>query len=268
MQQVLQYNGKLLYYHTYGNGPVLVLLHGFAEDGSVWEYQVATLQQHYRLIVPDLPGTGSSEVLHPALETSIDDYAAAVWALLQHEQVQQCVMLGHSMGGYITLAIAEQHGHALQGFGFVHSTALPDSEEKKANRQRGIEMIEAYGAAAFVKTTTPNLFSAAYKQQHAAKTEALIRKGATFGNLALQQYYYAMMQRPDRTAVLSGSKVPVLFIIGTEDVAVPLKDVLPQTYLPAVAYIHILGNVGHMGMWEAPEKVNRYITAFMEDCIR
>lgn len=268
MQQVMQYNGRQLCYHTYGSGNTLVLLHGFAEDSRVWYLQTAALQAHYRVIVPDLPGSGQSERLHDTLETTIEQYADAVWALLQHEQVSRCVLLGHSMGGYITLALAEKHPEVLQGFGFVHSTALADSPEKKQNRQRGIELIGAYGGAGFIKTTTPNLFSASFKLTAADKIAELISEGSKFTDIALQQYYYAMMIRPDRTLVLSGSKVPVLFILGTDDVAVPLKDALPLTYLPAIAYIHILENVGHMGMWESPEAVNRYLLDFMEDIFK
>ena len=69
---------------------------------------------------------------------------------------------------------------------------------------------------------------------------------------ALQQYYYAMMQRPDRTHVLKNNKVPVLFVIGTEDIAAPLNDVLKQVHLPEIAYIYIIENIGHMSMLEAP----------------
>src|SRR3569833_2165674 len=111
-------------------------------------------------------------------------------------------MLGHSMGGYITLAFAELYGEMLVAFGFVHSTAFADSEEKKQNRLKGISMIEEYGSYAFIKTTTPNLFSVAYKQQFAEKVQGLIEKGATLKKEALKQYYHVFLVRPDRSNVL------------------------------------------------------------------
>ena len=73
-------------------------------------------------------------------------------------------MLGHSMGGYITLAYVEKYSEKLKAFGFVHSTAFADSEEKKQNRKRGIEMMGEYGSYAFIKNTTPNLFTPAFKK--------------------------------------------------------------------------------------------------------
>jgi pimeloyl-ACP methyl ester carboxylesterase len=258
-----------IFYRTEGSGEPVILLHGFGEDSHVWDTQIDFLKEHCLVIVPDLPGSGLSDISEAALNikqqsATIEFYAECIHALLQQEGIAKCVMLGHSMGGYITFAFAEKYATQLKGWGFVHSTAFADSEEKKANRKRGIEMMEEYGSYSFLKNTTPNLFSALYKQQYPDKVEALVESGKNFKTEALQNYYRAMMTRPDRTAVLRGSKVPVLFIIGTEDVAVPLNDALKQTTIPENAFIHILENVGHMGMWEATNDVNDFILSFVK----
>lgn len=264
MQKTFYYKGAEVNYNITGAGTTTVMLvHGFAEDADVWQNQVDVLQQHCRLILPNLPGSGLSE--YNETLNSIDDYAGCLLALLQQEGIGQCIMLGHSMGGYITLAFAEKYADRLIAFGFICSTAFADSEEKKQNRRKGIEIIEQYGGYAFIKNTTPNLFSAEYKRQYTDKIEDLIQKGANFKKEALQQYYRAMMQRPNRSIVLRNSRLPVLFVAGTEDVAAPLADVLQQVYLPATAYIHILQNVGHMAMWEATETVNKHVLQFIED---
>jgi pimeloyl-ACP methyl ester carboxylesterase len=259
------FNDSVIAYNDDGKGSVIVLLHGFAEDSTLWKYQVAALTDHYRVIVPDLPGSGTSTTNDQAADT-IGFYAECLYGLLQHEGIDACVMLGHSMGGYITLAFAEKYKSLLKGFGFIHSTAFADSEEKKQNRKRGIGIIEAYGAAAFIKTTTPNLFASNFKAMHADQIEALIDNGKTFTTKALQNYYIAMMNRPDRTHVLN-NKLPVLFVIGTEDAAAPLTDLLQQVHLPEIAYIHILKNVGHMGMWEDSNKVNKYVRDYLHETI-
>jgi pimeloyl-ACP methyl ester carboxylesterase len=259
------YKGSKIFYEITGNKkPVLVLLHGFAETGAVWIYQTKYLQKFFTVIIPDLPGYGKSDKLN--IETSkatIKDYADSVFAILKNENIQRCVILGHSMGGYITLAIAEHHPEILSAFGFVYSTAFADSEEKKQNRLRGIEMIENYGAYAFVKNTTPNLFTQKFKDEHADKIDQLIEQGKFFSKKGLQQCYYAMMSRPDRTEILKSCKIPVLFIAGKQDNAVSLNDILKQMHLPEISYIHILSNVGHMGMWEAADLVNEYVEEFV-----
>jgi pimeloyl-ACP methyl ester carboxylesterase len=172
-------------------------------------------------------------------------------------------MLGHSMGGYITLAFAEKYSSALTSFGLIHSSALADTEEKKINRQKGIELMEKYGAYSFLKNTIPNLFSAHTKEANPEIVESLIEASKQFSTKACQQYYAAMKDRTDRTHILKGNPLPVLFVIGTEDVAAPMKDVLPQTKLPVCSYIHVIENVGHMSMLEAPELLNNYLLEFI-----
>lgn len=273
MYKTFTYNNSCISYRTEGIGHTVVLLHGFGEDSSIFNAQINALKEHCQLIIPDLPGSGKSEILklnnqptvnNVAFPASITDYANCIRALLQQEHITQCTMIGHSMGGYITLEFAKLFPDYLSGFGLFHSTAFADSEEKKQNRLRGIQLINDYGGYAFLKTTIPNLFSATFKEQFPEKVDALIEAGKTFSNDALQQYYFAMMNRPDLTSVLSGSKVPVLFIIGTEDVAAPLNDVLQQTKLPECSYIHVLNNVGHMGMLEAADTVNEYLLQFIK----
>ncbi len=260
------YNNAEIFYEVHGYGKPVVLLHGFAETGAVWLNQTNYLKNNYKVIVPDLPGYGkSSELNIEPGEATIDDYANYIYALLNEENIKSCVMLGHSMGGYITLAFADQHPELLSAFGFVHSTAFADSEEKKQNRLRGIKMIEDYGSYSFIKNTTPNLFTQKFKNKNAAAVEALVEQGRVYKKKSLQQSYYAMMNRNDKTDVLKNANNPILFIAGNQDAAVPVNDVLKQVHLPEIAYFHILDNVNHMGMWEAAPKVNEYVEEFIND---
>lgn len=107
------------------------------------------------------------------------------------------------------------------------------------------------------------MFADAFKRKHADRVNALVETGKTFSAEVLVQYTTAMMNRFDNTAVLKSSEVPVLFILGTEDVAAPLNDVLEQVHLPLVSYIHILQDVGHMSMLEASEPLNTHLLKFI-----
>lgn len=280
MQKTCTWSNGTIHYQIYGDGIPVVLLHGFGEDSSIWDHQVEVLKKSFKLIVPDLPGTGKStwssmvngewsienlqdnKIDHSPF--SIDSLADAIYAMIQHETIGSCYLLGHSMGGYIALAFAEKHASLLKGFGLIHSTAFADSDEKKKNRLRGIELMEQYGGYSFLKTTIPNLFGERFKKAFPDQVETLIEKAATFATPSLQAYYQAMMTRPDRTHVLKGNPLPVLFVLGTEDIAAPLNDVLQQTHLPLLSYIHILEGIGHMGMWESTERLNGYLSEFIQ----
>jgi pimeloyl-ACP methyl ester carboxylesterase len=271
MQKSISYFQKTISYRVIGKGIPVLLLHGFGEDSHIWDKQIDHLQNHCLLIVPDLAGTGMSEMIRPAdlnktaeQPISMNDYAVLMAAILKAENIETCIMIGHSMGGYITLAFEEIYPKTLIKFGLVHSSALADSDEKKANRLKGIELMELYGAGPFLKNTIPNLFSAAFKKEHANTVSILLDAAPVFNTQACQQYYQAMMLRPDRTPILKSNPKPILFVIGTEDVAAPLADLLPQIKLPIQAHVHILEGVGHMSMWEATDALNRFLLDFIE----
>ena len=265
MLQNFTYNSAKIYYSDIGDGSTILFIHGFGEDITVWNEQVNFLKNNYRVITLNLPGTNNSELLIK-LNVKIEDYAECVYSLLQFlnlANANSVAIFGHSMGGYIALEFAKKYQHCVSKLGLINSTAFADTEEKKQIRQRGIETIETYGAYEFLKTTIPNLFADNFKQTNKNVVENLIEKSRLFSKQALQQYYYAMMQRSDNTQVLVNIIAPVLFIIGTQDKAVLLTDALQQTHLPKIAQVKILDNVAHMSMIEQSEIVNTQIESFM-----
>jgi pimeloyl-ACP methyl ester carboxylesterase len=260
MNKEFSIEGKKLFYRVYGSGKPVVLLHGFGEFADVWTDQVNLLKKNYRVIVPDLPGTGDSDIID---DMSIEGMALAVKQILEVENIGTVDLIGHSMGGYITLAFAEKYPERLSGFGLFHSTAWPDSEEKKATRQKGIAFIEEHGAKAFLETATPNLFSPVTKDERPGLVDKQLAGLSNFSPHTLVLYYQAMIQRPDRVAVLKNARVPVLFIMGKYDTAVSFQDQLKQCHLPEISYIHILEHSGHLGMLEETVKSNEALLEFL-----
>jgi len=239
----------------------ILLIHGFAEDGRIWDGQVACLKEKYRLIIPDLPGSGRSSAL-PG-ETSMEELAENMVAILDAENIEQAILVGHSMGGYIALAFAEKYPGRLEALGLFHSTAYPDSEEKAALRRKSNEFISRHGAATFIRQSIPNLFAEASLEQHPEWASGLIDRYEGFNPDSLIYYYNAMIRRPDRTATLKHSAWPVLFIIGEKDNTLPLEASLQQAHLPRLSSIHILEKAGHMGMLEEEAASNRILDEFL-----
>jgi pimeloyl-ACP methyl ester carboxylesterase len=259
-ENFIKYKTKNIFYRKYGSGKPVMFVHGFGEDGTIWTNQIAALQNHYLLLIPDLPGSGKSEMLTEN-NISIADYAAVLQAILAQEKITQCCMLGHSMGGYIALAFAEKYPNLLNSLGLLHSSAYADTELKITTRKKAIEFIQTNGSQAFLKTSTPNLFWDKEKNKDAL--ENLVVAGNNFTPNALVQYYNAMISRKDTTAVLKTFTQPILFIIGQYDEAVPFTDSMQQTYAPSYAYIHILRSSAHMGMLEEADKSNNALKKFL-----
>ncbi|MES2848477.1 MAG: alpha/beta hydrolase [Bacteroidota bacterium] len=261
------FQNKKIQYRVYGEGKPVILLHGFGEDSTVWQPQINFLKKDFLLIVPDIPGSGESELITNA---NIDTYAEIIKEICDREfqfplQGAEGVIIGHSMGGYITLALAEKYPQYLKAFGLFHSSAFADNEEKIEARKKAIDFIKDKGAYTFLKTSTPNLFTQEYKDEHADNVETLIEDGKKFTDGALIQYYEAMIARPDRTLVLKSFPKPILFIIGQQDQAIPFESSMKQCHLPSLSHVHILRQSAHMGMWEEEAKANDILLSFLTE---
>jgi pimeloyl-ACP methyl ester carboxylesterase len=265
MEKVLDNPAEKMFYRIVGNGTPVVFLHGFGEDGSVWDAVVDGIKHNYQCIIPDLPGSGQS--LLKEGKCSMESLAESIRRIFIEEQLEKAILVGHSMGGYISLAFAEKYAELLKGFALFHSSAFADNDEKKTTRKRGIEFIQEHGAAKFLEQATPKLFSEDFKEKHAEIVQQLIERFTNFDDSSLVHYYQAMMERPDRTAVLSNFSGPILFILGEHDTAIPLSDGLKQCHLPRLSYIHILRNSGHMGMIEETNKAINILVKFLQDLL-
>jgi pimeloyl-ACP methyl ester carboxylesterase len=261
MDKTFLYQSKKIIYHTYGSGKTVMLIHGFGETHEVWNNPVEFLKDKFCLIVPELPGSGSDMID----DMSMEGMAEVMKEILVQEKITSLPVIGHSMGGYILLALAEKYPEMISALGLFHSTAYADSDEKKATRQKGIEFIQKNGAFEFIKTSTPNLFSEDFRDKNPEFTGEYINTLNNFSPDALVKYYQSMMQRPDRTDVIRKTKVPVLMIMGKHDVAIPLNDGLKQSHLSEKVYIHILRQSGHLGMLEEPATTNRILEKFLTE---
>lgn len=263
MTKSIRFNNSDLYYRVAGSGKPVVLIHGLGEDGTIWDSTMETLKGSFQVVVPDLPGSGLSPMINK--KESMESLADAVIAIMQAESIITAAVIGHSMGGYVTMAIADKYPDYIKALGLFHSIASPDSEEKKEARRKSIEFIKEHGAAKFIEQATPGLFSEGYKSQHPEIVEEITARYTNFSAHALVQYYEAMMQRPDRTSVLKTFKGPVLFIMGKHDKAVPIELSLQQSHLPQLSYIKILENSGHMGMIEEPAIALPFLQKFLNE---
>lgn len=254
------YNDKKIAFEKKGEGPAMIFLHGFCEDQSMWHtLEAQAAEWGITFISLDLPGFGQSDSL---ASCSIEDMADIVYTFCQTQQLDRIALLGHSMGGYVALAFAEKYPQLLSGLGILHSHPYEDSEEKKEARQKSIAFIEKNGSKSYVQQLIPKLFPTGYAPAHPQIVQGLVEKALAYNPLGIINALWAMKNRPDRTEVLKSIEVPVLFIVGALDELESSEKLIGQTHLPQVASIHILEQVGHMGIFEAPDRINQVVSDF------
>jgi pimeloyl-ACP methyl ester carboxylesterase len=234
----------------------LVLIHGHGVDASIWEELKNQLSGEYQILTPDI----STDTDHK----SIEEYADGLYQWLQESGITQCVLIGHSMGGYLTLAFVEKYPGALQGLGLFHSTAYADDDAKREQRKKTLAFMETHGAAAFIKQSAPTMYAESFAKEHPEVIKNHIEKYAQLPTEAVIAGFKAIMNRPDRTQVLQNATVPVLFIFGQEDKLISFEKNIGLSELPKDAHTLILAESGHMGMVEDSKATAKAIREFME----
>lgn len=255
------YQNKVVAYSDEGEGQTLVLLHGFCEDSSMWDDFIEYLRVDYRIIRMDLPGLGKSETQEGL---SIAGMADVLNALLEDLKIDDCVLIGHSMGGYVSLEFAERHPKKLLGLGIFHSHPYEDSDLSRGMRTKSVEFMERQGHALYVKQLMRRLFPSSYSNE--MLLNAMTYKAVNYTTAGVVSGQIAMRNRADRANTLRDFKRPVLFILGKKDDLIPFEQSVEQTYLPETAQIHILSHVGHMGMFEDKDTTERAVRDFLVFC--
>ncbi|WP_347157236.1 alpha/beta fold hydrolase [Pontibacter chitinilyticus] len=245
-----------------GSGDTLVFLHGFCESKQVWAEFMQPLQQQFRTIALDLPGHGDNteNIQHYSMESMAEDVKRQLDAL----GVRRFILIGHSMGGYVSLAFAAKYGSLLSGLCLFQSSALPDTEEKKEQRSKSISYVERHGVHNFINPFVEPLFYRENREKLKPEIRMMKEIGKATPQESITGALAAMRDRPDRTQVLREATYPVLFIFGKEDNAVPLNKALEQCYLPANSMVYFMAATGHMAMFERTYETRKTLQKFAE----
>lgn len=246
---------------------MLVLLHGFCEDSSVWSELLPHLSGVPTLCL-DLPGFGAAPL--PA-EPSMEIYARSVRDALDAAGLEKCVLVGHSMGGYVALEFAARWPECLAGLGLFHSHPYADPPERREVRLRGLEMLRSGKKDLYVAQLFPGLFAPAFAEARPDVVNTLIVNGKKQPAEGIAAALESMMQRRDHQDTLRHLPCPALFLLGAEDALVPLDAGLHAATLPDQTDVRVLSGVGHMAMFEATEVAARavsefYYTAISDEC--
>ena len=244
----VKYKDAQVNYKVQGEGRLnIVLLHGFLESLEIWKEYALNLSKSYKVVSIDLLGHGKSECtsyLH-----SMEDMAEAVNVVLKEVGIRKAVFVGHSLGGYVTLAFAEKYPSKLKGLCMFNSTAAPDSEQKKEDRLRAAEVIK-YNHEIFVKASIPNLY--VDHDKHADFIEKSYDIAIQTSKQGILSATLGMRERVGREKVLQSLNCKTFYVIGKRDTVVPYKVAIAQASLNKQGEYYLSEEGGHMCFFEDP----------------
>lgn len=254
MKQI-KFKDTLVHYRVFGSGNPLVFLHGFLEDSTMWDYLVQPLALTNQIILIDLPCHG--ETRFSGEICSMTFMAKCVQAVLLKEKIENTTVFGHSMGGYVGLELAKIIDLKLV---LVHSNFWADSEEKKEDRDRVVELIEDKKDF-FIQVAIPNLFYSKNTNRCAKTISNLITGANKIDRHEIAAATLGLKNRSSNYEVLKTQNVVIIQgqydnIIPLEQMTSELKSVKPEQK------IHTIKNCGHMSIWEKPKELMEIIQQF------
>lgn len=237
-------------YSDQGDGAVCVILHGYLESIETFDVLAGELAEHARVICIDLPGHGGSNLREE--HVSVEEMAEAVYAVIDSLGVNMIHLIGHSMGGYVSLALADKYPGYLASFSFLHSTANADTPEKRINRAREIEFVRKGKKELICNTAVPNTFSKRNQKTFRKEIANLVRIASETSDKGIVAALDAMMNRSDRNEVLKALQIPKYSFIGKDDNFIPFDKGLEWANNNCMKPI-IFEHSGHMSFIEEKE---------------
>jgi pimeloyl-ACP methyl ester carboxylesterase len=248
-------------FETFRKGSAVVLLHGFLESSFMWKDIVPILSKKYKVVTLDLLGHGASE--NHGYIHSMEDQAEIVKSVLNHLKLRKYVIIGHSMGGYIALAFAKLFPKNVKGICLLNSTALPDSKEKKINRNRAIKAVKE-NYKTFIKIAVPMLFSEKNRTLLKKEIQNCINDALRMNPQGITAALEGMKIRENQTKLYVNSSYPIHMVISKEDPALDYKSLIHQTKNTKVTTSELPD--GHMSYIENKTEVIKILSNFIKSC--
>lgn len=262
MQKKVSYKDIEVAYQIRGEGSCIVLLHGYLETGEIWEGFSDRFLHNHRVLTLDLPGHGQSGTWGKV--HSMDDLAGSVNRVLEAENIERVFLVGHSMGGYVTMAFAEHYPHRLRGYSLFHSTCFADTEEKKRNRDREISLVLCRRKRQIINVNIPKGFANDHVEELKDEVDRVKHLAMCNPDNGIVAILNGMKERPDRTHILKDPQIPLLLIGGMKDNYIPVDVFVKLSELAPHARVLSLTESGHMGFIEEPEVAANAIMAMSQ----
>lgn len=263
MPKVEIHGQSSLAYRERGDGPPVVLVHGFPFSSALWEPQLVGLSDRFRVIAPDLRGFGESDLADGpyGMDVHADDLAALLDAL----GLERVVLGGLSMGGYVAFEFVRRHRDRLRGLILADTRAEPDTAEGRANRRRMARTALEEGTDPVIEPMVPKLLSPETREARPEVEERLLEIMRSARPEAIAAALEGMAGRADSRDLLPRIEVPTLVIGGADDAITPAADLRAMAEAIPDVRLELLAGAGHVSNLEAPERFNAAVRDFLDE---
>ena len=258
MEKWLLFKNTKISYTDSGKGAVVVLLHGFLENKHMWKEIIPVISRNKRVLAIDLLGHGHTECLgyiHP-----MELMAEAVAAVLKSLRIRKITLIGHSMGGYVSLALSEKNPEMIRGLCLLNSTSTSDDTSRKKLRERANKMAQI-NLTNIVRMSFINLFSERSKEIFNPEIQLALSEALQTSLQGYSASQEGMKIRPNRLSVLKNNHFKKLFILGEKDPVLLVNKGIKEAEETQSKTVILSG--GHMSHIENSDKLIKVLNTFI-----
>ncbi len=257
---ILTYKGVKINYNTVGQGNPIVFLHGFLENLTMWKNTIPFFENTHQCISIDLLGHGDTESL--GYIHTMEEMAQSVKVVLDHLKITKVTLIGHSMGGYVSLALLDLFPDLIKGIALLNSTSFPDSEERKQSRTRAIDIVKQ-NPNAYTSMAIANLFAEKNRLKFSEEIRAIKKEASKTSLQGIISALEGMKIRKDRTSILSSFNGPKIILSGKEDPVLAYTQNVLESEQLKIEIVSFDG--GHMTYIENKEKLLLSLQKFLKE---
>ncbi len=257
-------NSNPIYYIDEGNRKAVpvIFLHGFPFSHEMWKNQIEVVGKEFHAIAYDIRGHGKSYV--GEAQFTIEHHVDDLIGLLDYLEIPKVVIVGLSMGGYITLRALERHPERFRAAVLCDTKSEDDTNEGKLKRFEGMKSVRANGSEAFAETFSKVVFA---PESFTTNPEAVsLIKGIITSTpaLSIAGTLLALASRTDTTPSLERIKIPTLILVGEKDITTPPANSQLMHEKIAGSELHSIPAAAHMSNLENPPVFNQHLLSFLK----
>lgn len=254
----IDFRNTPVHYEVNGKGPAVVLLHGFLESSTMWIPIIEKIHNEHTVVTLDFPGLGQSGVIQEI--HTMELLAEVVNRVLEHLKIEKATFIGHSMGGYVTMAMADLYPDKVDKLVLLNSTPVADSAERRKIRNRAIKLVEK-NPRAFISMAIGNWAVESSRETFASEIDHLKEQAYSFPLKGITAALKGMRDRKDRTEILKSFPGPKYMFLAEDDPIIPAGESVELAKEAGVVAKVVSG--GHMSLIENKDAVEDFIISVL-----